>query len=376
MALGADAGYQSEVVEIPVPGAGIDPPPNERYEARLRADWALWDGGATGARQESVIAEAGSDQASLRAELEELRSRVSDAFFSAVLLGEQLSETRLLLEDLDARLGEARARVEEGAALPGDTAALRAELLGARLSRDRLVSERELALGLLARLTHRPLSPSTVLVLPRVEPAVHRTLSRLEDLPPGASLPDSLRSHPRFATFEAARAVQEARLALSDARRSPRIGAFGQLAWGNPGDRQFSENPHEYWRAGLQVEWRPWDWGRPDGEAREVRLRQRIIDTREAAFADALLRAVEAPVRRMAFLRRALDIDAEIIALREQVERQARAQWDERALPAWAYTDARTDVLEARLALRRHRVELVREQVRTLTILGMEIGTP
>jgi outer membrane protein TolC len=371
--LGADGSYQSEVVEIPVTGVAIEPPPKEQYEASLQADWTIWDGGSASAREASTSATLVSDQASLRADLHDLRSQVADAYFAALTVQAQLDEVDLLVEDLDARLGEARDRVAEGAALPADTAAFRAEVLTAEQQRARLEAERRAALDVLERLTGRAIDDDALLVLPRVGERVQRIEEQLgaED-----GLPDSLRVHPRFATFEAARAVQETRLALASAARAPRIAAFGRLAWGNPGYRQFSEDPHDYWRAGMQVQWQPFDWGRAGREAEEARVQQRIVDTREAAFADALLRAAATPRRRIAFLESALSTDGEIIALREVVEAQARARWDERAIPASQYTDARTDVLAARLALARHRIELVREQVRTLTILGMEIESP
>jgi outer membrane protein TolC len=376
LSLGADAGYQSEVVDIPVMGADIRPPPNERYEARIRGEWAIWDGGATGARQASVTAGLAREQATLRADLHELRVRVADAFFSILLLQEQREETALWVEDLGARLAEARAQVDEGAAIPADTAALRADLLIAELQTARLESERDAALQVLSRLVGRPVPGDAVLVVPEVGTAVHGAVARLQSLPPGATLPEDLRLHPRFSAFDAARTVEEAQLALTESRRRPVVGAFGQLAWGNPGDRQFSEDPHEYWRAGLQLQWRPWDWGRPDREAEELEVRLRVVDAREAAFSDGLLRSLEGPTRRIRFLAAALETDAEIITLREEVERQARVRWQERVLPVWAYTDARTDVVEARLALRRHEVELAREQVRYLDTLGMEIREP
>ncbi len=381
--LGADGSYQSEVVEIPVGGVSIEPPPKEQYEASLQTDWTIWDGGSASAREASAAASLRSEQASLRADLHDVRGQVADAYFAALTVQAQLDEVDLLVEDLETRLAEARDRAAEGAALPADTAAFRAEVLTAEQQRARLVAERRAALDVLERLTGRAIGDDALLVLPRVGERVRRITEQLGAGPGGmepggtpSGLPDSLRVHPRFATFEAARAVQETRLALASAARAPRIAAFGRLAWGNPGYKQFSEDPHDYWRAGMQVQWQPFDWGRAGRESEEARVQQRILDTREAAFADALLRAVAGPRRRIAFLESTLTTDVEIIALREVVEAQARARWDERAIPASQYTDARTDVLAARLALARHRIELVREQVRTLTILGMEIESP
>jgi hypothetical protein len=72
-------------------------------------------------------------------------------------------------------------------------------------------------------------------------------------------------------------------------------------------------------------------------------------------------------------LERALETDERIIALREQVERQARAQFEERAITAAAYVDARTDLQAARLLRQRHRVELARTRASYLTTLGIEL---
>ncbi|HEX6080694.1 MAG TPA: hypothetical protein VF197_13765, partial [Methylomirabilota bacterium] len=67
----------------------------------------------------------------------------------------------------------------------------------------------------------------------------------------------------------------------------------------------------------------------------------------------------------------ALGDDERIVTLRAEVERQARAQYDEGAITTPDYVEARTDVLEARLVLERHRVELAQARSRYLTTLGL-----
>ena len=47
------------------------------------------------------------------------------------------------------------------------------------------------------------------------------------------------------------------------------------------------------------------------------------------------------------------------------------AQFNEGAIPAAEYVETRTDVLEARLTLQRHRAELSQAQARYLTTLGL-----
>ena len=57
-------------------------------------------------------------------------------------------------------------------------------------------------------------------------------------------------------------------------------------------------------------------------------------------------------------------------------ERQARAQYDEGAITTPDYVETRTDVLEARLTLERHRVELAQARARYLTTLGITTPIP
>jgi outer membrane protein TolC len=379
------AGYdhQSDVIRIPVarPGFEIGEPPRDRYQASLEATLLLWDGGRLSARGRVEEAERDAALAELDARLHDLRMEVSESFFGALLLQERLREARTLLEDLDARLAEVRARVQAGAGLPGDTAVVRAELLRARQQVDALEAERRAALDVLGHLTGRELDAADVLSLPELD-------EELEELPipftpaaaarPGPArgadtLPDRARLHPRYRVF----ATERARLTRqSDAvrtERRPRLSAFGQLSWGSPGFRQFDRSAHEYWRAGVQLEWRPWDWGSRAREREALEALRGVVETEEAVFTDRLLRAVQRPLRAMARARAALGTDAEIIALREQVERQLRAQLAERAVPPSRYTDARTDLMEARVTRLRHRVELAQAQAEYLLILGVEL---
>jgi outer membrane protein TolC len=71
-------------------------------------------------------------------------------------------------------------------------------------------------------------------------------------------------------------------------------------------------------------------------------------------------------------LKQALADDERIVALRAGIERQARAQLDEGAITAADYVETRTDVLEARLTLEQHRVELARARASYLTTLGLD----
>ena len=355
----AEATRQSEVASLPIemPGVEVPEPPKSRFEAALEAQVTLWDGGVLAGRREVERARLQAAQAQLAAQLHPLRMEVAEAFFAAFLLQERTAEVGTLLDDLEARLAMVRAQVRAGAARPGDTAALRAELLGAAQQRDELAADRRAALRVLAQLTGRDVGEGDVLALP------DRGDQMWVDVP----------HHPQSAVFAAERARLEREAALVRARTQPQVSAFGQLAYGRPGLAQFREDLHEYWVGGVRVRWQPFDWGAAGRDREVLQVQRQIVDTEEAAFTARLGREVADELAALPRLRDALAADDRIVALREQVERQARVQLEERAITAAAYVDARTDLQEARVTRQRHRVELARAQARYLTTLGVEI---
>jgi outer membrane protein TolC len=359
--LRGEATRQSEVASIPItlPDVDVPVPPKNRYEAALEAQVTLYDGGVLGGRRDVERARLQAAQAQLSAQLYPLRMEVTEAFFAAFLLQSRVAEVGTLMDDLEARLTMVRAQVRAGAALPGDTAVLRAELLSAAQQRAELAADRRAALAVLSRLTGRAMGEGDVLALPELGGRVGT------DDAPGA--------HPQLAVFAAERERLTREEALVRARTQPQVAAFGQLAYGRPGLAQFREDLHEYWMGGVRVRWQPWDWGAAGRERQVLQVQRQIVDTEEAAFTDRLRREVQDELQAVDRLREALAADDRIVALREQVERQARAQLEEHAITAAAYVDVRTDLQEARIARQRHRAELARAQARYLTTLGREL---
>lgn len=373
--LTGEALRQSEAAGIPVELASIEipAPPKERYELALNAGWLLYDGGVVGARRDAERARLATARARLAVELFPLRIEVNESFFRALILQERLREISLLIEDLEARLAEVRDHVRAGAALPGDTAAVVAEVLRAVQHRDEVAADRRASLAVLSKLTGRAIAEGHVLDLPDLTAEVARFRSAAERKPPERAEAAGARVHPQYALFEAQRERLELEAAVIRARARPRLSAFGEYAYGKPGLRQFTDDPHDYWRAGVRFHWVPWDWGTVGREVESMRMEQQILETEEAAFSARLQRQVQQPLRTMDRLRAALEVDGRIIALRKQVERQARAQLAERAITAATYVDARTDLLESRIILLRHRAELARAQADYLTTLGVEL---
>jgi outer membrane protein TolC len=260
-----EATQQSEVAALPlnIPNAEVPQPPKDRIEAALNATLLLYEGGALEARRAAERAQLAAARAEIAAALFPLRSEVSRFYFGALLYQESAREVAALIEDLEARLAVVRSQVGAGAALPGDTAALRAEMLRAEQQRDEFAAERRASLAVLEELTGRAISDEDVLSLPELANE------------PGDAAPAEVRAHPQYAVFAARRESLDRQAAVIRARSRPQASAFGKLAYGRPGLQQFSDELHEYWLAGVRVQWSAWDWGAllhdPDLDTREPR---------------------------------------------------------------------------------------------------------
>ena len=237
----------------------------------------------------------------------------------------------------------------------------------ARQRRDELVHERRTVLRVLSDLVGGGVDEDAVLVLPDLSEEMRAWSG--PDTDSSSGLPGRARVHPQFAAFEAQRMARE----RQGASRRPSVSVFGQVAYGSPGFDQFNDSLHEYWRAGVRVQWSPWNWNRREREIQELAVQRRIIDTHEERFADVMLRALERPLGTMEHMREALAYDDEIVALREEATEYAEARLDEQAIPASVYARVRADLQTARIARLRHRIELARARAQYLITLGVEL---
>jgi outer membrane protein TolC len=334
----------------------------DRWQSTLDVNQLLYDGGNISRRRELERARHAESAATVNVSLYGLRSEVNSAFFSAFLLQQQSAEYEALITDLDARLAAVRARVEAGTALGREAAEVEAERVNATLQRDEAQATRRAALAILSDLVGQRIDTTALLVLPTETPEKTQPLSPAQLA--------SLRMRPEFEQLRQTRARLEREAAVIRNENTPRLSAFGQAGVGLPGLDQFRTTSDLFWQAGVKLEWHPWTWHSAGRNAEALRLQQRVVERDEQALARSLTREVAADLQEIKRLAAALSEDERVVRLRTEVERQARAQHDEGAITTADYVETRTNVLEARLNLQRHRVELARARAAYLSTLG------
>lgn len=344
-----------------VPSTPLFTPPRNTIDSSLVVEQRLLDP-TVAPRRAAARAALEETRARIAVSLYGIRTEVNEAYFGALDAGARLAALDARIAALQALLDVASARVREGAALPGEARSIEASLLERRRDRASLDARRRAAVARLAQATGLALAPDTALALPALDDAVAAVRGRAADA----------RERPEFVQFARARDRLTAEADGLDAVRRPRVSAFGRLGYGRPGVNFIGDRWDAYWLAGVQLQWAPVTWGTVDRDRETIALEAEIVRTEEAAFAARRARAAAADLADVDRLEPMLAADAQVLALREAVEREARIRWDARVIALQEYLDRSGELLDAQLALASHRVELAAARARLLTTLGLE----
>ncbi|HEY4217711.1 MAG TPA: TolC family protein [Gemmatimonadaceae bacterium] len=364
LAINGQAQYQSQVtkISVPIPSVSIPTPPHDTYDAHVGAQESIFDP-TLAPRRTELRAQLAEAQAQTRTTLFGLRQEVDEAFFSAALIEARSAALDAAIGDLSARLRETAYRLDQGTALPADTAAIAATLLQREQDRLQLHADRATAVARLSDLVGRRIDPDEPLAVGDYAAETARIAASL----------DTIRARPEYAQFAATRSQLEAQDAVESSQTKPKVSAFGRVGYGRPGLDMLSRDFQTYWLTGVQVQWTPWNWGVTDRDRQASQIQEQVVATNEAAFTRELQRNVRQFLGTAAQLDSALALDGRIIALRETIDRETRAKLGEGVVTAAEYVDKSTDLLSARLTRIQHSIALARARETFLSTLGVEV---
>ena len=361
----AQGQYQSQVVTLPLQlpkGLSVRVPAHDTYDAHVGAQQPIYDP-TVSARRDVERAQLAASEAGVQASTFALRQNVNDAYFSALLQQAQRAEQESAITDLEARRKVAASRVAQGSALPSETDMLDAELLRRRQAVAQLAASRDAALGVLNDLTGQKITSADALVLPDLGAEVARARQSV----------DTLRARPEYEQFARTRDVLAQQQVSLGAADLPRVSAFGRAGYGRPGLNPLAQEFSNYWLAGVQVEWTPWNWGTTRRDREVLALQRQIVATNEAAFTQSVRRAIAHDVASIDQLAQTLVDDDTIVALREKILRETGYRFSEGVITSAEYVDRETDLLDARLSRATHRVQLAQARANFLTSLGLGV---
>jgi outer membrane protein TolC len=353
----AQASLQSEALKIEFPMPGTEPIelPVYKLQTTLDAGYLIWDGGLAEARKDVEKAGLVIKNKAVDVELYQLKDRIDQYFWGVVLLDIQDEILFNASGTIDSKLASMEAAAKHGVVLPSQIKKLQVEKLKLETKTEAIAGKRKSLLSLLSEATGQNLSLSVELVLPELPPEVlATTLER-----------------PEQALFDFQKQQILSNKALLDAKNKPKVSAFLQAGLGYPNPLNFfDEEISPFAIGGVRFSWNFMDWGKSEKQEQALQIQAQLVDNKRETFEFNLNALKGRYEEEVATLERQILKDKEIVLLQEDILKDYSSQLDNGIITTTDYTTQLNEVIQARLQLEVHKLQIQQLKSDYLTKMG------
>lgn len=348
----AQATYQSDVIEFPfsMPNTSIKPLNKDQYRATLDVQQLIYNGGLIKANSELKDIQIQNAKQQVNVSLYQLKTKVNFSFMTVLMLQEQ-NELSIAKKDLlTNKIKEVHSGVKNGMLLPSSEYVLQAELIKVNqlLAENNLSKQKEIKN--LEQLTFTTISETTIFEKP-----THFSTNEIR---------------PELELFEIQRENLEKSKELLSKSKLPKINAFGQLGYGNPGLNMLDNSFQDFYMVGLKLNWNVFDWNKSKIEKSSLDIAKELVQTEKETFetnSAIQLNEVQTEIEKLTL---AIQSDTEIIELREKVLRASDSQLKNGAITSSDYLIELTQLFDAKSAQKVHEIQLHLVQLNYQIIKG------
>jgi len=319
LAIGGQATYQSDVTQIPLEMPGIEPLDKDQYRIFGEISQTLYHGGMVAELKKTEEMNAATESQKVEVELYQLRNRINELFFGILLLQDQKSQSELVKADLGGALKKVEASIQHGTALRSAGAVLRAELLRVDQRIIELESAEASFREILGMFMNQPVPGNTVLQKPEW------------------TIASGGIDRPELRLFNFQKQSIETNRTLLSARKKPRIELFLQGGYGRPALNMLDNNFDLYYLGGIRFQWLVSGYYTHRRENEILDLRQQSLDVQKETFLFNTRLTSRQHHAEITKLERLIQVDEQIIALRENVQKTASSQLEEGVISATDY---------------------------------------
>lgn len=344
--VGGQATYQSDVTRIPFEMPGVEPLSKDQYRVFADISQTLYHGGLVEDQKRMEELNGRTETEKLKADLYAVRARINDLFFGILFMQKQMALTSLKKADLDAALKKVEASVTNGTAIRSSASALKAEMLRVEQRVIEILASADAYREMLGQFIGQPVTNDTRLATPVV-----------------GGLTESI-DRPEMKVFESQKLVLEANKSLLAARRKPKVELFLQGGYGRPGLNMLDNRFDLYYVGGFRLSWLLSGQYTLKQEKQIIDIRQESLGAQKETFVFNTTLQMNQHASDIGKIRRLLEVDREIIALRTQVRETAEVQLEEGVITSSDFIREVNSEDEARQNLALHEVELLLAQAR------------
>lgn len=338
--LNAQATYQSEVIGLPTSLPGIEPINKDQYRASLDVNQLIYNGGIIDANTQLKEAQTKTQQQQIEVVLYQLKSRINQYYFSILLLQEKrsllLSKNELLL----TKIQEVKSGVKFGAILPASELILEAEILKIKQQLTEIKYENIKMLQNLSELTFTKIDSETIVLQPDF----------------ATMKPEGLRPELTFYDLQS----QQIDFSKNIISKSilPKINAFGQAGYGNPGLNMLDNSFQSFYMVGLKANWNIFDWRKSKKDKNALEIAKEIVLSEKETFELNNKIELQQADNEINKIEQLLQSDLEIIQTREKIAKSSNAQMKNGVITTSEYLTEVINLFEAKNIQKTHEVQL------------------
>ena len=339
--LDAQATYQSDVIEIPIPNTNIESLNKDQYRATVSVNQIIYNGGLTDASLQVRSAQLKTKQKQVEISLYQLKQQINQLYFSILLS----QESELLLNakqrQLQVKHKEVQSGIKYGVILPSSDKIIKAELLKIGQQFQELKSNKIVLIETLSSLISQPLDVSTLFQSPLIEAQLQTELSR-----------------PELELFQLKKEEIENSKNLLSKQNALKLLGFATGGYGNPGLNMLDNSLQPFYTLGVKLHWNVFDWNSNKKQRESLVINKDIIDNETEIFklnTNIKLNQQQKEIDKMEAI---ISSDAEIINLRKEVLQTADSQLKNGVITSSAYITELTNLYEDKNTLVKHEIQL------------------
>lgn len=343
------ATYQSESIDVDISIMGNSvgfQGAKDQYKATVDVNQLIYDWGRIKAAKQLENSKLEINKQNTVIELNKFKEHVNKFFFAILILEKNKEMLGAMLNELEAREKTVASGVQNGILLKSDLNVIKAEIIKLKQNLLDIEFQRKAAINALSEITGLNISYSIDLKIPEIVVDYEKPLSR-----------------PELDLFSYQQSSLDQTSSLLSAQNRPTIFAFSQLGYGKPGLNMISDEFDAFYYVGVKLTWDFWDWNQTKREKQILNINKNLIQTREESFVQQVNVALKTEQTKIESLKSALQSDKEIIALREEVSRNAHSRLEHGVITATDYLIELNAETTAKINYETHKIQLVQAQV-------------
>ncbi|HNP95110.1 MAG TPA: TolC family protein, partial [Cyclobacteriaceae bacterium] len=282
----------------------------DQYKIYGEVSQTVYDGGTIKNQKQLTESSSRIEDQKLEVELYQIRERINQLFFGILLVEEQTDQVKLLQKDLQRNINHIESAIRNGTAFKTNLDILHAEYLKAEQRVIEMNAARHAYLSMLGLFINQSLPESTTLVKPQVLAI--------------ANEPEIVR--PELTLLNYQNDLYKSQYQLGKTKNLPRVGLFLQAGYGRPALNMLLNDFDTYYIGGVRLNWTLGGLYNSKRDKELFTLNTQRIEVQRENFLFNTSLVTNQQQQELDKLRKLIDVDDQIIALRERIAKTAEVQ--------------------------------------------------